>query len=171
MTKKGKRIQKKMLEEKKRRDKMEAWYYDACVIEREFFYSEITGKTKKYRRFITSNLAIGEAFANRCESSKKDNNPTDFVVLINWLREANKLEIKSNAGITIRRLTKTILEDFPFLDIADSVHLATAIKNKCQVFRTTDRHFIEEDQKKIIKLAKENGCRSFCIKYDKRPIK
>lgn len=135
------------------------WYYDACVLdESKNTYYEIINKNPKFSiTSITSHLGLGEAYGN-CRK-KGEEQAEAFISLINKL--GNRLDIVGNDDIE-KELIR-ILEVFPALSITDAIHLATAIRCKCEILRTIDPDLHRLPHKKVRKLAEEFGCPGFAI--------
>ncbi|MBU6427103.1 PIN domain-containing protein [Patescibacteria group bacterium] len=134
----------------------EKWYYDACTLDRDLeTLSEIINKHHPKQAY-TSHLAIGEAYANCSNKSVERNDPeilSAYVDLISKLRKY--LRIVSNDGV--EKILEKIKSMRPTLSITDSIHLATAIREQCCVFRTTDHDFNGFSKQDQIDLAHAFG--------------
>ena len=118
---------------RKKEGPKEKWYYDACTLDKsKKTYSEIVN-SQSYRVSIVSHLSLGEAYANCREKGKEEFE--SFSSLINILEKYIKV-VGNDAS---QGILDGIRQVFQELEITDSVHLATAIDNKCQVLRTNDR--------------------------------
>ncbi|HLC85540.1 MAG TPA: type II toxin-antitoxin system VapC family toxin [Candidatus Nanoarchaeia archaeon] len=146
---------------KKINDQRELWYYDACALELMFVIYEIQNESS---RACISHLGLGEAFGN-CHLDDKQNDrlrttrPYDpkkmsaFVDLIDSL--TGFIKIVGNDGI--EEVLKDVKEKFPSLGLTDAIHLATAIKHRCQRFRTTDSDFKSVEQNKLNEITNVLG--------------
>lgn len=148
----------------------ERWYYDACALETSIIYDEIINNTRSYRKLTASFLSLGEAYGNCFRDGKGENAPANFVELINELRKLDKLDIVSNADIEdefefVRNLCEIRLE------VADAVHLATAIKNRCNIFRTFDDDFNFTSQQIAKIKEKYHLHHGFALQKRQTPIK
>lgn len=146
-------------------DKREKWYYDACALDSGLeTYSEIINKNHPIKP-IVSHLSLGEAYGN-CHGRIKSKEASEaFIDLINRLKALNKLNIVGNDGIN--DIFDEIRNDIPHLSITDLMHLATAIKNKCNIFRTIDDDFInlsDINKKKIKEIAEKSYTPNFVIR-------
>lgn len=138
---------------KKALDDREKWYYDACTLDQKNCYYDIVNK-KPPKKAVISHLALGEAYGN-CHVKKK--NPIGAISalagLIEKLRLGNYIKIVGNDNVD--KELKFIKESSLRLSITDSVHLATAVKERCCVVVSTDSDFLRAPKKKLFKL-KEN---------------
>lgn len=135
----------------------EKWYYDACTLDEGLVsLDEIINKSHFHKAY-TSNLAIGEACAN-CFNTNEE----QFSAFVDLLRRLRKyIEIVGNDGVE-----ETILEIkelCPRLSLTDSMHLATALREKCCVFRTTDLGFDDVTKDIGKQLANKHGMSTFSI--------
>lgn len=130
-------------------DYRELWYYDACALEFEFIIREITENQSGIKACI-SHLGLGEAFGNCHLKDKRSkrvlisvpfevdrNKMSAFVDLMENLTDY--LKVVGNDGV--EEILQEIRTQFPDLGLTDSIHLATAIKHQCSIFRTTDPDF------------------------------
>ena len=156
-------------QQKKRHALTERWYYDACTLKAGIIYDEIINNTRSTRKLTASFLSLGEAYGNCFRDGKAEDAPEKFFQLIEALKKAGKLDLISNAGI--EKEFKFIRENCGILEVSDATHLATAIKNGCNIFRTFDSHFdLTNTQIEVIK--KRFGLRyGFCIQKRNSPIK
>jgi len=137
------------------------WYYDACVLEKRLIYPEITS-IKNPKIPIISHLALGEAYGN-CLLDKGEEKADNFLKFIKLLKQNNFLYIKGNDGID--KIFNEINSSLDFrLSITDAVHLATAIKHECCIFKTADaKDFKEINKNKIKELGKKYNTPNFAI--------
>ena len=149
-------------EPKKNTDRI-VYYYDACTLDSKVSINDIQNLHSKHAYALTSHLAIGEAISN--VHYKAHDNPlvavSAFFDLIDSLKRQEKLEVCGNDEI------ETIFDDvrktFPDLSFTDAIHLATAIKNKCQQLHTIDSDLHQLDHKKLKDLAQSHDCYTFGI--------
>ena len=137
---------------------IDSWYYDACALDSGTeVYGEMTSKSNPIRP-IVSHLALGEAYGN-CHNKGKAQEDA----FLRLMRVASrKMEIVGNDGIEeILSITK---ETFPKLSFTDAIHLATAIKFKCNIFRTSDNDFCGLDHEKVKKYGSNFEIPNFRIK-------
>lgn len=136
----------------------EKWYYDACTLDPNLgTFGEIVNK-----RAIayTSNLALGESFAN---SLRKDPESLEsFIDLIKKLRETG-IEIKIVGNDETEGIISQIKELCSRLSLTDSMHLATALREGCCVFRTIDPDFDDVTKDMQKQLANQHGMSTFSI--------
>ena len=127
------------------------WYYDACTLDPNLgTFGEIVNKRATA---YTSNLALGESFAN---SLRKDPESLEsFIDLIKKLRETG-IEINIVGNDEIKELCSR-------LSLTDSVHLATALREGCCVFRTIDSDFDDVTTDIQKQLANKHGMSTFSI--------
>lgn len=129
-------------------------------------YAEIFDNNKRYKIIsVTSHLSLGEAFGN---CMKKSEEATDaFLDLIKSIQP--NLEIIGNDEID--KIFSEIRMIFTRLSITDSIHLATAIRNKCENLRTVDKDLYELENKKVFNVAQKYGCKDFKITNMEEKIK
>lgn len=153
---------------KKRPTPAERWYYDACALEAGIIYDEIINNTRSKRKLTASFLSLGEAYGNCFRDDKAEDAPEKFIQLINELKKINKLDIIPNARIekAFRFVRATCR-----LEVSDAMHLATAIRNNCNVFRTFDPDFdLTKEQTREI-AEKFRLQRGFSIQKRGSPVK
>lgn len=137
------------------------FYYDACTLEsttkayKEILNGEATTLT------VISHLSIGEAYGNSID--KGDEAAQTYVELIEKLRKLKSKSVKIVGNDIDHGLFYDIQETFPALDHADALHLATAIKNKCDVLRTIDPDLYRLNNKKVHEIGIRHGIRNFSI--------
>ena len=134
----------------------EKWYYDACTLDLSETYAELINK-KHPKECYVSHLALGEAYAN-CHLKGRDIAEA-FVELIEKMR--GYITITKNDGID--RLFNEVREAVPALSITDAIHVATALKNGCNVVRTLDRDVWGIDKKTLAELAAKSGMPHFSV--------
>lgn len=135
----------------------ERWYYDACVLDYDKgVYGEITSK-KNPKEVLLSHLALGEAYGN-CYSKGEDTTKA-FLELMRIIKK--HIKVVGNDGID--KVFNDVRTTFPALAICDSIHLATAIKNQCNILRTVDPDFCGLDPSKVRELAQKFGLQNFSI--------
>jgi predicted nucleic acid-binding protein len=138
------------------------WYYDACALEGEKVYDEMYTNTKFKIYPLVSHLSFGEAYGNVLDKGKKQ--ISDFNRLISTVKEHCGLKVVGNDGI--KSIYNKIQEINSRLSLTDSIHLATAIKNKCEIFKTRDGDLTNLSyvcKNKFAKFAKSKGCTNFNI--------
>jgi hypothetical protein len=122
---------------KKKDEIVEKWYYDANSLDDgKGVYGEILNKHPK--KTIISHLAIGEAYGN-CLGDGKEKSEA-FIRLMDSLmkiKDRKIIQIVGNDGINVQ-LDK-VREKMDRLSITDAIHLATALKHGCCMFKTSDR--------------------------------
>ncbi|MFA6601435.1 MAG: PIN domain-containing protein [Candidatus Paceibacterota bacterium] len=140
----------------------EKWYYDACTLDHRLAtYGEIINKGHKS---YTSHLAVGEACSScllKAGDTKNYEILDFFVDLLKKLRNIEQLEIVSNDHV--ESILRKISEIVPVLSITDSLHLATALREQCCVFRTIDNDFNGLTKSVCEELAHENGMSRFAV--------
>lgn len=143
---------------RKNKTSMPKWYYDACVLrsENRNIIDEIRGKSKT-KEILISYLTLGEAYGSCCNDGKKFEEY--FKELFEKIR---RFIIIVNNDIS-KKLFDEIRDENKRIRIADAVHLATAIKNKCEGLRTEDRDLYGLSKNKIQKLGKKYGISNFAI--------
>ena len=133
-------------------------YYDACTLDSsKKTFGEILNK-KDGNNCIVSHLAIGEAYANSFTKQKEV--PETFIKLLGQLKPF--ISIVNHDGI------ETVLDELLSqkeirIEAADAVHVATAIKNRCEVLRTLDYGLYNIPNKKIKAFAERYGLPNFSI--------
>ena len=136
----------------------ECWYYDACALDRsKSSYGEMFNKNHPIKA-VVSHLSFGEAYANAHLKGEKQADA--FIRLMRSLSQY--VTIVGNDGCESE--FKKIRSFFPRLSITDSVHLATAILNRCVVIRTIDSDFIGLPRRKLNELGSEFGLPHLSIK-------
>jgi len=147
-----------------KKEPSEKWYYDACTLDDKLnTYAEIINYGHKS---YTSHLAIGEACANCLLKAGKtrDYELLDlFIDLLKKLRNLGVLEIVGNDGVDV--LLSKINEILPAFSITDSIHLATALREQCCIFRTTDKDFIGLTNTISKQLSYASGIAKFNISF------
>lgn len=147
---------------KKKNKKMERWYYDACALDdSKKIYKEILNKNPK--EILLSHLAIGEAYGNCLGKGEEEAN-----VFTSLMDKIIKVKEKYNIKIIGNDKTEFELEKVKSIirriSITDAIHLATALKNKCRIFKTIDGDFCGESPLKMKKLGEKCGISNFKIK-------
>ncbi len=132
------------------------WYYDACALDVKEVFAEITKKHRANETLI-SFLALGEAYGNNF--NKSDKLAEGFFELIGKLR--NNIKIISNEKTN--GILRELMEAFPMLDAADALHIATAIKNDCEMIRTADQDMYGIPKKKLLEFCKNQGKKNIFI--------
>ena len=79
------------------------------------------------------------------------------------LRNLGVLEIVGNDGVDV--LLSKINEILPAFSITDSIHLATALREQCCIFRTTDKDFIGLTNTISKQLSYASGIAKFNISF------
>lgn len=132
---KKKRNKNKSIRKEKLNSNRQKIYFDACALESKLLYEQFYSNYKFGNVFIVSHLSLGEALGN-CKNEKQKN---AFIGLLNNLEKDFKICVveNDNCDAIFNNITKKFLR----LSLTDSLHLATAIKNKVDLFYTTDRDF------------------------------
>ena len=121
-----------------------------------FLLMESNSYSKK-KEILISHLALGEAYGKCCSRSKEAEQA--FLELISKIRE----HIKIVDNTVSNKLFNDIRKICPRGHITDLIHLATAIKYKCENLRTADRDLYGIDKKRIQQLGKKYGIKNFRI--------
>ncbi len=141
------------------------YYYDACALEaNKDIYKEFLDKNYPHES-IVSFLSLGEAYGNCRLKSKEASNA--FTQLIEDI--SDHISIENHDGI--EAIFNKVREIFKELDMCDAIHLATAIKYKCCIFKTADRDLYGIPENKVQELAADFGLNSFVITQVKTPFK
>ena len=138
------------------------WYYDACALEGDKIYNEMYTNTKIKIYSIVSHLSFGEAYGNVLNKGEKQ--ISKFNNLVATVKEHCGLKVVGNDGI--KSIYNEIQKINFRLSLTDSVHLATAIKYKCEIFKTRDGDLTNLSatfKNKISEFAKSKGCSNFNI--------
>ncbi|MEK6921841.1 MAG: PIN domain-containing protein [Nanoarchaeota archaeon] len=140
------------------------YYYDACTLDAEVSINQILNLHHNHgANALTSHLAIGEAISNVYHKEKKDPIKAvgEYFNLIESLKQQEKLEVCGNDDV--EKVFNDIKTTFPDLSFTDAIHLATAIKNKCQQLHTLDPDLYQLDHKKLKDLAERHCCYTFNV--------
>ncbi len=138
------------------------WYFDACALDFDPDQSvkDITNKTAIA---YISHLSLGEAYGNclrkNFDKTGEDANEAIFI-FTNFVRRLKGF-VNIIGNDDIDDIFSELRDTFR-LSITDAMHLATAIKNECNVFRTADPDF-NVDRKKINDYVKKRNGREFAI--------
>ena len=125
---------------KKAEAKKECWYYDACALNATASVKEITnGKMVS----ILSHLAVGEAVSN--EYRKGLERGRTFVEILELMTEAANMKYVGHDEGAVTRYFYDVRDEFPALSLTDAIHVATAIKHKCKVLKTSDGDLCNEE--------------------------
>ncbi|MBU6141839.1 hypothetical protein KGO95_01805 [Patescibacteria group bacterium] len=145
----------------------EKWYYDACALDNDKrTYGEIFNGGKRYKRVaLAGNLSIGEAYGSSYR--KKGREAADaFLGLLHQLNNITTKDFEVFKVIDHKGIDALYLDikvEFPALGMTDSIHLATAIINKCSILRTADAGLYNLPKDKIKKIADKYSIPSFAI--------
>lgn len=151
---------------KKKNDPSQKWYYDACALENEMILKEIMKMNRKYPRLhIISHLSLGEAYGSCCNKGKEA--ASSFLDLMEKLLDRYFENIKIVGNDCPKKIIDYIRKNF-VLSITDALHLATAVKNKCCILRTTDYHLYNLSKQKIRGLKEKFNLSQFAITEMKR---
>jgi predicted nucleic acid-binding protein len=134
------------------------YYYDACTLDLLETYREIING-KNSHDAVVSHLALGEAYGNTL--SKKDS--AKLAVFLDIIRELNSqslIKIVGNDGI--EEIVTDIQNVKERIDITDAVHFATAVREGCRVFKTSDGDF-SGAPKPFQDVAQKHGLQNFEI--------
>ena len=126
-----------------------SFYYDACTLDYDKkTFDEIINKNKKFNiKSLVSHLSLGEAYGSSKHKGKDvESSFTDLVAKL-----GDYLTVVCNDGIE-KELDK-VKDIFPALSITDAIHVATALKYKCSVLRTTDKDLFDLPSKKVNQLG------------------
>jgi predicted nucleic acid-binding protein len=147
------------------------WYYDACALDYDLdVYGEMTSKNNP-KQIVLSHLALGEAYGN-CYLDGEEKARL-FIQLLERLREIfNKHQMLIVRNENIYKQFGKVREHFEVLDIADAMHIATALKHKCNNIRTIDSDLAGLQKLKVRQLGEEFEIDNFVItKIEKNRIK
>ena len=133
-----------------KKKKVRKWYFDACALDERESYRVFMNHKKNNIDFITSHLSIGEAFSG-CYWKGVDKMEA-FIDLMDKLSKNNILIIMGNDHIN--KHFNEVINKFPSLSITDAVHLATALRYKCERLVTNDSHLLKLNKKEIDTLTK-----------------
>ncbi len=134
------------------------YYYDACTLDLLETYREIING-KNSHDAVVSHLALGEAYGNTL--SKKDNSKLEvFLEIIRELNSQSLIKIVGNDRI--EEIVTDIQSAKERIDITDAVHFATAVRENCRVFKTSDGDFCGAP-KQFQEVAKKHGLEDFEI--------
>ncbi|MBI4149723.1 PIN domain-containing protein [Candidatus Woesearchaeota archaeon] len=135
------------------------WYYDACTLTNKEELVEILNAYQKRNVVpIISHLCIGEAFAN--SHLKSQERLEAFMELMRNLRD--HINIVGNDGIDSQ--LEYVREIFPSLSITDKIHLATALRHKCEIINTKDGDFLGQSKRKLDQLANKCGFKQIRVR-------
>ena len=133
------------------------WYYDSCTLDRMEAYSDILNIQQHSVICMTSHLGLGEAHGTCFE---KGNEKLDAFL---ELQVKIKPYLRVVGNDDIEKIFDELSVELPRLTFTDKVHLATAIKYKCEVFKTTDGDLTGLPKKKVLEIAQKHGCPDFAI--------
>lgn len=135
------------------------WYYDSNALDSESgVYREIINLKDYSTVAVTSHLALGEALGNTLKKGEEKFNA--FVELIRTLKDV--LLVLGHDDIN--GLFQDVRACYTALSITDSIHLATAIKEQCTQFKTSDNDFLGLKDEGLKQFAMKHGCETFCCK-------
>ncbi|TRZ80564.1 PIN domain-containing protein [bacterium] len=133
------------------------WYYDACVLRAgRKTIDEIRGKSRR-KKILISYLTLGEAYGSCCNEDKAVEE-----AFRELFREIRELITIVNNDIPYK-LFEGIREECKRIGVADTVHLATAIKNNCENLRTADRDIYGLTKETIQKLRNKFDVPKFTV--------
>lgn len=138
-------------------------YFDACALGNRASVVAIVNSHSR-AECITSHLAIGEALSNLIVKGESEEACKQFVMLIHTLHRERKLEIVQHDDVLVccDTLLSDIKERLGRIDGTDAIHIAMAIKKKCNEIVTSDQDIIG-NRGKLIMLAAENGLSDFGV--------
>ena len=138
------------------------WYYDANALDSgKGFYREIINSRPK--ETLISHLAIGEAYGNCLGKGKEE--AMAFTELMDKIRGLfGKYNIKIIGNDDIEKQLDIVRGKIKRISITDAVHLATALKYKCCMFRTSDRDLYGQDTLLIKEVSDGCDCETISIK-------
>jgi predicted nucleic acid-binding protein len=112
-------------------------YFDACTLDSSADIYDLIINKLHQNSAIVSHLAIGEACGRALEKGESTLNA--FVELITSIRD--HIKIVGNDGVD--SIVQEIWDgnEIKRIGMTDAIHLATAIKHGCSVFKTADRDF------------------------------
>jgi len=140
--------------EKKRKERC---YYDACALDYDKgTYSYIINE-RYYVESMASYLSLGEAYGNCYKKGEEK------LKAFTKLMEESRDLIKIISNDYIEEQLEMVRKKFKRLTITDAVHLATALKHRCKIFRTIDPDIYKLDPEKVKELAKECNVPKFSI--------
>ena len=144
------------------------YYYDACTLDLTETYQEITNS--KHCEAVVSFLALGEAYGNTL-LYKSEDQLDSFLKFISNLNKASLIFIVGNDDVDHIadeiKASKTGRE----MSTTDAIHFATAVREKCSVFRTSDRDFHGCTGKEFAEVAQKYGAYGFSIQKIDLPKK
>lgn len=136
------------------------WYYDSCTLDRKEAYAEIINAARKYGIVcLTSYLGIGEAHGTCLVKGEEQTEA--LLELLSKLGQMMRIVDNDDIDKELSEVRK----EFPSLTFTDAIHLATAIKYKCENLRTNDQDLIGLPKKKVLEVAQKHGCPKFAISY------
>jgi predicted nucleic acid-binding protein len=141
-------------------------YFDACTLESGTgVYGLILNKLHP-NDVIVSHLSLGEAYGNSLLGGEDKTNA--FVGLIQTFQKY--IKVVDHDGID--HIIKDIWDCEKIkLKMADAIHLATAIKNGCSVFHTSDGDFCNGSSDGFREVAKKYNIDDFQIAETEVPFK
>ncbi len=133
------------------------WYYDACALRySRSIVDEIRGKSIR-NEIVISYLTLGEAYGTCCNESE------ELEEFFNELFEDVKGHVTIISNHVSDILLSKIRDECKIIKVIDAIHLATAIKNGCEVFRTADRDIYGLTNVTRKRLRKISGISNFKI--------
>lgn len=138
-------------------------YLDACVLDlkeqaRHFLNSQNSAK------IVTSHLAIGEAVANTGIKKGVEASKILLEFLIENVNQGKLSFVQHDDKLSAKdELLEEINEEFPRLSLTDSIHLATAVKNKCNKLISIDGDFTGIERRKLAKFGAKHEIQNLGI--------
>jgi hypothetical protein len=152
---------KNILKKKQNKSNAQKIYFDACALESKIIFKNFYKNHKCGQIFYVSQLGVGEALSN-CKNEPQIDSFTQLYKTL--IKDYNLKFIENdNCDIVFNNLKKT----FNRLSISDCFHLSVAIKNKLNVFITTDSDF-NIDSNKFKNFLKGNNYEEIKIKVFNR---
>ncbi len=123
-------------------------YYDACAMRHSRkIIDEIRGKSMN-GEVVISYLTLGEAYGS-CRNESEE-----FEELFEEIFDGIKEHITIVSNYVSESLFNNVRKECRAIDIVDAMHVATALTNKCEIFRTADRdiHGLTNSTRKKLRI-------------------
>jgi len=133
------------------------WYFDACALRKERKTIDEIRARHIRKDILISYLALGEAYGSCCSENKDVEQA--FKELIEEIRKYI-LVIKNDIS---NKLFEDVRSKCDRISIADAIHLATALKYKCENLITADRDLYGLSKNTKKELCNKYGISNFTI--------
>jgi predicted nucleic acid-binding protein len=140
------------------------YYYDAGALHDEDvkeLFQEMINLDRKSITPMMSHLSMGEALGNVCYKKGREQAEA-FAALIYDIQKF----VKIVGNDKIDEELEVVSSEFSGIGVTDAVHLATAIKYACEVFRTSDDNLSKRITKKGWKRVSERLGRQVNLKMN-----